>query len=879
VIPVLDQLLDRSGLARAGFTSFLALTYGADLPWFEHHLGQQLRLAGVRRFLILADGATLDATLPQNLADAPGAGSWYAVESMRAAGAFHPKAYLLAGPRAARLYVGSGNLTQSGLGRNLELFERWDAGFDGNGLPEPMASFGRLVYGVVRSRHVTAPHVREILDAIFGEPIFGQPVRAEPLVALGTPSEVMPALAAPTAAASLTLTAPYLDADGEQAVLLARRLRAKSFSVLLDLGMTNLTPAGRQAIENAGGRIRFFDEDRRCHAKALHASGEGWQLAVHGSANLSRAAWTGHNVELVVLHRGDAATAVKDALAERTTREPEPEDWTALQATQEAAPGEAPPSPRPALALEGARWAGVAAIELSPAHDPPAGIRVRLRGADAEHVLDLGTPEGSRFRVRVPLELDRRTSCGVRLEAGGDVGAWVIAHDPDELRFQSRGRSSIDSRAEAYLSGSRGEGELTRDFLDFLIVMNEERDTEGSRGGHESPRSPAPAKPDWAWVREADFAAEVELNDEPGASEQATGDPENLGATRLLHRLLFGDRTTSESGPELNGDLAGTDADAEAKEATLKGKVRPARTVERAGSIEKDLHDLTARATAAFVSRLRRTPDLDSPERILRSLLVLAAAIQDAARAGHIRDRALGEHLIRLVGEVLGRPEAPLPRALAAIAPEERKEAWARTPYLTAACLALYNACVVTAVARDESPDSARFTDYRVVLWARHVLRHAPSLDPAALAQEIAARVPSLRRFGVLWVADRWEFEALVPFEEFVETLVRDTADIEAAEHALSSVRARMGSGSATGTEDDVVVGFGRDGRIAPGFAQEDEDPVLFDGAFQSPDAVDLSRRAYQSAVTVASFDDALALLPDLPESALRGFNLLRALA
>ena len=120
--------------AATGFETFTCLTYGADLAWFESALLRPLHARGVRRFLIMADQRRISCDLESSPHLPGGLGLHYLLHGVAgrgAFGAFHPKLYLLAGEQTARLYIGSGNLTRGGLDRNLEVFERWDAGREG----------------------------------------------------------------------------------------------------------------------------------------------------------------------------------------------------------------------------------------------------------------------------------------------------------------------------------------------------------------------------------------------------------------------------------------------------------------------------------------------------------------------------------------------------------------------------------------------------------------------------------------------------------------------------------------------------------------------------------------------------------------------------
>ena len=117
------------GLVRSGtWSQVLCTSYALSLSFFEAVVLNELTARTAPACTLLIDTAgvrsALDEFGPQH------AGRMYEVEPVAVdTGCFHPKILLLANQNDAHLVVGSGNLTFSGWGRNLECFDHLHASF------------------------------------------------------------------------------------------------------------------------------------------------------------------------------------------------------------------------------------------------------------------------------------------------------------------------------------------------------------------------------------------------------------------------------------------------------------------------------------------------------------------------------------------------------------------------------------------------------------------------------------------------------------------------------------------------------------------------------------------------------------------------------
>ena len=846
MIAVLEELLDRPELQRRGFTTVVALTYGVDLPWFEHHLGRQLRIAGVRRFALFADARALDASLACDAAALDGAGTWYSIIGVHLKTTFHPKVLLLTGPNAARLYIGSGNLNPAGLGRNLEIFERWDASLLDGAVDRVFEDLRRYLDQILVHLRSPLVHLDDVLREAFGQPVLRQ-TRREGAARIygglpGAPRTLLDSLpSAPSVARELIMTAPFFDTKGELAVDLAGHFGAKEFDVIIDLGMTNLTADARTAIEAAGGHIRAFDNDRLVHAKAAFASGDDWQIGIHGSANLSKAGWRGHNAEIIVMRQDESANKIAELLRSHPVHEISASEWTDLATRIAQEKGELLLDWDPSLVILSATIAADV-IEIFVAKEgAPHGASLTCHTSAGVFTLAIELHAAGLWRANLGgLVLDGPVV--VRLESGTNAGPWTVVHDVAVLRSHARPRSPFDDDAVDYFGGSRS-ADSTKALLELLSAIAEERREHGNDPGRMSREtSKDDPEEDWVWVTTADFGDAVPDPAGNAAPHKVdtNGRPD---PARLLTRLLFGDPTQRDHpGRDVEDDRDQDDGEGAMPAATLPKKMTPVPI--------RDLGKLVQRTERAYLQRLSRAQTTIPPARLLQELVILVATFQDAARQGAISDRQLAGGLVTLTDAILGNNAAPLPRSLHDVPLQSRAETWSRAPIVAAASLVIYNTCLVNAVIANEVPADSTFSDARAMLWLRNVLRYAPWPDPAHLIEHVEQHLPWIRRFSVLWVGDRWPYwDGVLPLEEFVRDGIHVACHLERVDTILRRERDDF---TYRPDKEDIVVGLGRDQRLAAGFLDPDDDDtpdgdtpriVLFDGAFQRPDAQDQRRR------------------------------------
>lgn len=130
------------------YHSCILLTYSLDFYYFENQIINEIKRSGVTNICVLADSNMLQQTLGILTSRTLDNSSRYSLTSIRQYGAFHPKILMYFGEDSkCFLSIGSGNLTSTGHGKNLEC---WGA-FHIDGKDDPMLPLFYNVYDYVKS--------------------------------------------------------------------------------------------------------------------------------------------------------------------------------------------------------------------------------------------------------------------------------------------------------------------------------------------------------------------------------------------------------------------------------------------------------------------------------------------------------------------------------------------------------------------------------------------------------------------------------------------------------------------------------------------------------------------------------------------------------
>jgi hypothetical protein len=117
-----QNILDLIGRNQSKYASCIITCFSFDFSFFEHRVMSVLKAANVRNIHVFVDDKFLDKALEQNEGGEFQTNKTYSITGIRAKGVFHPKIMFLSGPKHGLLIIGSGNLTNSGLSSNDEVW-------------------------------------------------------------------------------------------------------------------------------------------------------------------------------------------------------------------------------------------------------------------------------------------------------------------------------------------------------------------------------------------------------------------------------------------------------------------------------------------------------------------------------------------------------------------------------------------------------------------------------------------------------------------------------------------------------------------------------------------------------------------------------------
>jgi hypothetical protein len=307
------DMIEMLGHSGYDLRSSIILTYRLDLPLYDGLIRRALNRAGVWNQITFCDFSCYVQDIQSQTA-AVFAGKHYSVTPIWQAGAFHPKVYMLLGPRHGRLLVGSGNATVGGLIRNAEVFGLFD--FDADKAAAPHMAF-QAVFGFVEDLGSRASDIvrKQIKSARQMAPwltsptiedgrkiLIGGSARPELL------SQILTCL--PTNKVDdLVVCSSSFDRDLSGIRRLASLSKAKPVCIV----QPEHVELDGQAVRKLGGSVDwrpFADpypaekrqrKDVRAHAKILIFGHGSSETCVFGSANASAPALSSTNTEVTVV--------------------------------------------------------------------------------------------------------------------------------------------------------------------------------------------------------------------------------------------------------------------------------------------------------------------------------------------------------------------------------------------------------------------------------------------------------------------------------------------------------------------------------------------------------------------------------------------------
>jgi HKD family nuclease len=310
------DIIEMLGQSGYDFRSSVVLTYSLDMPLYDGLIRRALNRAGIWNQIVFCDFSCYLQNIESQTA-ALYVGKHYSLTPLWQSAAFHPKIYMMLGPRHGRVFVGSGNATVGGLIRNAEVFGLFD--FDAEKVQKPHAIF-RLMFEFIEELGKRASDTvrTQIKTARQMAPWLSSPAATDGRTLLiggpGKPGLLTQILAQlPTKMADdLVICSSSFDRDLAGLKLLSSLSKARPICIV----QPEHVEIDGSSVRELKGMIdwRSFADpyppeklkrrDVRAHAKILIFGHGKTETCVFGSANASRAALNSKNTEAVVILRG-----------------------------------------------------------------------------------------------------------------------------------------------------------------------------------------------------------------------------------------------------------------------------------------------------------------------------------------------------------------------------------------------------------------------------------------------------------------------------------------------------------------------------------------------------------------------------------------------
>jgi HKD family nuclease len=277
------------------------LSYGADLAFYEELVLRPLWVRNCRYHLVFIDAQRYRDLTKQQPEGANLIGRHYVVVPVDLGflQSFHSKLILLLGDNGGRLLVGSGNLTFSGFGSNLEVYTSVDYSKS-----DTSALFlFQQVWNMILSLQKQYGHSRQADQILINAAnrftwLRNQASQLEEtwfLHTLESPllEQICQVLSNDTIRKA-TIISPFLDSEGKAVREIYRRLKPDEIKLIVQNQKAVANPISLDRLRAEGIPISLHltsnDEPRYLHAKVYILEGERHNWVITGSANCTSAA-------------------------------------------------------------------------------------------------------------------------------------------------------------------------------------------------------------------------------------------------------------------------------------------------------------------------------------------------------------------------------------------------------------------------------------------------------------------------------------------------------------------------------------------------------------------------------------------------------------
>jgi len=289
------------------YHSVFMTTYAFDFVFFETTMMRQLKANHLININVLVDNNQLHGSLGFTTGSAKGISRGYSIAGIEGTGVFHPKLFIFIGNKEGAVIIGSGNITASGFGRNMEI---WGA-FHIDGPEDPKAGLFMQSWEYIKARIRSIPGFtnQRVLFAEANAPWLREIKPSAEFVILDNSERIAVLFNDKSKGIGeklkdhivdtikrITIVSPFYDKKLDLIKKLQQQFNVKEIHLVMPTSGELLPEKVPDNLKNIISFSRWedlFKEDyRRLHAKLLHLESNGGdEYLIFGSANATMAAF------------------------------------------------------------------------------------------------------------------------------------------------------------------------------------------------------------------------------------------------------------------------------------------------------------------------------------------------------------------------------------------------------------------------------------------------------------------------------------------------------------------------------------------------------------------------------------------------------------
>lgn len=300
------------------FHSSIFLTYGADLGFYEQAILYKLRQNNCLNNIIFMDAVRYNETISNFRDTVEWVGRRYTITSIKLNPfqSFHPKLFLLVGYEKCRLFIGSGNLTFTGIGKNQEVFTSIDYEYK----KTKNAYLFKQVWGFIdeiTQKYPTPKQVIRTLRKIESSSPFQKDNDEQDdgsyfFHSIRTPLiDQVVSMVNGEKVKEILIFSPFIDKNANAIKVFKRKFSPKAIKLVVQNNQVVGNPKSLSKLQKDGLPLRVFElndtDNSYLHAKIYKIQTNKYEYIITGSANCTDSAWlksaVNGNVETVICRR------------------------------------------------------------------------------------------------------------------------------------------------------------------------------------------------------------------------------------------------------------------------------------------------------------------------------------------------------------------------------------------------------------------------------------------------------------------------------------------------------------------------------------------------------------------------------------------------